>query len=380
MLTAMKLSDTLDALRRLAPEHLAEPWDKVGLHIGDPSQPVRRALLCIDLTEPVMDEAVAAKADLIVAYHPPIFEPVTALTEATWKQRVLRKAIRRNIAIYSPHTALDAARGGMADWLATGLGEAKSIEPLSVRAVDPDHVKIVTFTPIDQATTVRQAMAQAGGGWIGNYSDCSFNVTGVGTFKPRGGARPTIGSHGTHEQVDELRTEMICRREDLPDVLAALREAHPYEEPAIDVLKLEPMPEPKEQAVGAGRRVELARPITTGTLLRRVRERLGVKTLKLGLPPGAKKGGHKVRSIAVCPGAGGSLFDAAPLADAYLTGEMQHHQTLNLTQRGAVVLLAGHTNTERPYLPIYRDRLNKIAKDINWRVSKSDAPPVLIVA
>lgn len=377
MLGGMKLSDVLGALRSLAPEHLAEPWDKVGLHVGDPSQRVRRAMLCVDLTEPVIDEAIAGKADLVVAYHPPIFDPVTALTGATWKQRVLRKAVQKNIAVYSPHTALDAARGGMTDWLAQGLGKSKSVRPIRPRHDDPDLYKVITFTPLPHADTVRHAMTRAGAGWIGNYSDCTFNTVGLGTFHPRVGANPTIGQPGKLEEVDELRTETFCQGLSLPEVLAALRAAHPYEEPAIDVIKLEPMPTPEVEAIGAGRLVELAKPISATVLLRRVAEHLGVDAMKLGLPPGTKKN-HKVKTVAVCPGAGGSLFEGAQ-ADAYLTGEMQHHQALDLTQRGAVVLLVGHTNTERPYLSTYRARLKKAAKGIDWKVSRTDRPPLAVV-
>ncbi|WP_428264674.1 Nif3-like dinuclear metal center hexameric protein [Haliangium sp.] len=275
----MKLSEVLAVLRRVAPEPLAEPWDKVGLQVGREAQQVRRALLCIDLSEAVMAEAVARKVNLIVSYHPPIFEPLRSLTDSTWKERVITEAVRRRIAIYSPHTALDAVRGGLTDWLCDGLGEHRARVAISPRQLGDD------------------------------------------------------------ESV------------------------------------------PAGEAPGAGRIHALRRPVGAPTLVRRVKQWLGLDRLKVAAPPaGVGPGALKIESIAVCPGAGGSLFERCPGADAYLTGEMQHHQVLDLSARGRVVILAGHSNSERPYLPFYRDRLVAAGGTaVDWAVSESDAAPMTIM-
>jgi hypothetical protein len=289
--------------------------------------------------------------------------------------------VRHGIAVYSPHTALDAAEGGMNDWLCAGLGKGKTRpirpKPVTTRA----SYKIVTFVPEADADRVRAAMDRGGAGGIGNYRQCSFNAPGHGTFRPIDGAKPAIGRVGELERVDELRVEMLCPQTRLPSALAALREAHPYEEPAIDVFRLEPGSSGGDDAsirTGAGRVLTLSEPIDLDALADRLRCRLFLDHAKVG----AADPSRKVRTVAVCVGAGGSLFDQlSPPGDhgidAFITGEMPHHQALDLVESGAAVLLAGHTHTERPYLPVYRDRLNRrTVLQMGWDVSRADAAPL----
>ncbi|MFW6336867.1 MAG: Nif3-like dinuclear metal center hexameric protein [Phycisphaeraceae bacterium] len=371
----MRYEDLLNLLRKVAPESLAEAWDKVGVHLGrDDEGEINHALLCIDLTEAVADEAIAAGAGLIVAYHPPIFQPVTRLAagpEATWRERMLRKLIRHDVGVYSPHTALDAVRGGINDWLCEGLGTGTS-RPLKPTPAHRDELKVVVFVPEDEAATVRQAMSNAGAGWIGNYRECSFHVAGEGGFRPIEGATPTIGRVGTRETVVELRLEMICPRQYLPHVVEAICESHSYEEPAFDVFEQAPIPEVPEQATGAGRLLTLDEPVPRVELVQRVKARLGVEHVFAA----GVQSREPVKTVAVCPGAGGSLFENdTPGADACLTGEMRHHDILDLEQRGRLVVLPGHTQTERPYLPTYRERLVRNGGEaIDWRISEADVP------
>ena len=375
----MRWSDTLAVCRRVAPESLAEAWDKVGVHLGREAEGVAAALLCNDLTEAVADEAIAAGCHLIVAYHPPIFQPLVRLEAgdaADWKQRTLRKLIRHDIGVYSPHTALDAARGGVTDFLCECLGPGMS-RPIAPTPPRRDEVKIVVFVPEAEAADVRQAMSNAGAGWIGNYRECSFHVAGEGGFRPIEGANPTIGQVGTRETVAELRLEMICPRRYLADVVRAIHEAHSYEEPAYDVFEQAAIPAPADEATGAGRLLTLHEPTPAAALLERVRAGLGVEHC---VTAGADRP-EPIRSVAVCPGAGGSLFaDQAVEADAYLTGEMRHHDALDLRERGKLVILPGHTQTERPYLPTYRDRLIAAGRDaVDWQVSAADPPASVVV-
>ncbi len=369
------VSDVLAVLRAIAPEHLAEAWDKVGLHVGSHAQRVSHGLLCIDLTEPVMAEAIKRGANLVVAYHPPIFEPVARLTDATLKQRVLVEAVKRQIAIYSPHTALDAVRGGMTDWLCDGLGPSEARFAIEDRIVTNDHYKVVVFVPHDEADAVREAMLMEGAGDFGRYSGCSFNAEGFGTFTPGEGANPSVGKVGRFERVRELRLEMMCRAMDVGSVVRAIRATHSYEEPAIDVFKLAEDRPAQDEAAGAGRLTHLATPVPVATLVGRVKKMLGLPRVRVGAPAKARP----IRVVAVCPGAGGSLFEGAE-ADAYLTGEMRHHQVLELVARGKTVVLTGHTHCERPYLPAYRERVAAGAAEagfarVKWSVSKSDRCP-----
>ncbi len=379
----MKLASILPRIASLAREHLAEPWDKVGLQVGDPAQNVRNVMLCIDLTEPVLDEAIAAKCQLVIAYHPPLFEPLTSLTTASWKERVIRKAVQRGIAIYSPHTALDADADGINDWLVKGLGAATSV-PMRCSDTTPGAaMKIVTFVPPEHADRVRHAMAHAGAGRIGHYSHCSFSSLGEGTFRGDETTHPAVGSPGRLERVPEVRLEMLCHPQsaDLHDVLRALVQAHPYEEPAIDVIPSDSgkrLIEPPAPAVGAGRVGYLASPITLQTLAARVKKRLRVRSVDIATPPPgvrwmAPRG--RISQFAVCAGAGGPLLKDCGPFPAFITGEMRHHDILDATQRGITVILAGHTQTERPYLPVYRTRLAALQlPGITWRVSRADTP------
>ena len=368
----MKLNDLLTAFNVVASEHLAEGWDKVGLHAGSKSWDVTAGLLCIDLTHAVIDEALANQCGLIIAYHPPIFAPLTRLTDdGPWSQTRMVRCVREGLAVYSPHTALDAARGGMNDWLCEGIGQGAA-RPIETGTPKRDEYKVVVFVPTDHEEAVREAMALAGAGWIGNYRECSFSAEGLGGFRPIEGAHPTIGSVGQRETVAERRMEMIVAGPRLASVVAALREAHPYEEPAFDLFKLEPEPVAVEAQAGSGRILTLDEPIHADALAQRVKARLGMSQLKLAA------GDKPIQTVAVCPGAGGKLFEPV-VADAYVTGEMQHHHVFDLKQQGRTVVLAGHTNTERPYLPTYRDRLVQAGAAITWHISEADKAPVAIV-
>ncbi|MEM6856051.1 MAG: Nif3-like dinuclear metal center hexameric protein [Planctomycetota bacterium] len=370
----MKLHDVLAGLREVAPEALAEPWDKVGLHLGDPEQAVSRGLLCIDLTEAVVAEAVKKKCELVVAYHPPIFEPIKRLTDdGPWTQRRILAAARANLAVYSPHTALDAAAHGVCDWMCAlisdGNGEGR---PIVVKTPPRDEFKVVVFVPEDHEVAVREAMGAAGAGGIGNYRECSFSTAGTGGFRPMAGANPAIGHVGRREEVAERRLEMLVPGHKLADVLLELRGTHPYEEPAYDVFKLEPEPAVAAEQVGTGRVLELIQAISPDALAAGFAH-LPETVIKLG-----HRGVKRIKSVAVCPGAGGSLFEGVE-ADAYVTGEMQHHQALDLVQRGKVVVLLGHTASERPYLPIYRGLIQKTAaKAVKWSVSRADRAPLTL--
>ena len=366
----MRLQRVLDILRRLAPERLAEPWDKAGLQLGDPDWPVRRGVLCIDLTESVLAEAVDARAGLIVAYHPMIFQPLEAVTSLDPRQRIVLTAAGKKIAVYSPHTALDAARDGVNDWLAAGIGLGK-VRPIAPAACGETSYKLVVFVPIDQADALRSALSDQGAGVIGDYEQCSFGVAGEGTFRGGADSRPTVGQAGRFERVAELRMELICPADRLGRVVTALRQAHPYEEPAFDVYRLEPAPADIDAAEGQGRIVTLDKPVALTALVDRTKDLLGVNLLEVA--PGRRR---RIRRVGLCAGAGGSLLDKAGDIDAFVTGEMRHHDVLAARARGTAVILAGHTQTERPYLKVYRQRIINADGDlVEWIISKTDRPP-----
>ena len=380
----MRVRDLVRAMEAIAAPALAEPWDRVGLHAGDASADLSGpVLLTIDLTEAVIDEAVTAAASAVIVYHPPVWEPVSRLVGATRTQRVLMRAIEHGIALYSPHTALDAAAGGVTDWLCEGLsGLANVHEAGDCRALRPhqgneDRVKVITFVPEAQADQLRNAMATGGAGIIGDYRVCSFQSPGVGTFLGGEGTHPVVGESGRLERVDEVRLEMVAEASAAALICETLRRFHPYEEPPIDLVPL--VNEPK-RAIGAGRRLVLDKPATVEELAERLRTHLDRSRLKFALPEGVSRT-RKVTTLGVCPGAGGELAAAAQAegCELFITGEMKHHEVLAAMDSGMGVLLAGHTNTERGYLPRLAQRLGAELHGVDVRVCERDGDPLTYI-
>ncbi len=385
----MLLSDLTAAMHSIAPLHLAEEWDNVGLLIGDPSRPLAGPiLLTIDLTSPVLDEAIAMHAGAVVAYHPPIFTPLKRIVADSPQAATLLNLIEHKIAVYSPHTALDAAPGGLADWLidqaAEPLAGARGSSGIRDRAaltfassINPDQThKIVTFLPKEAIEKVRAALAAAGAGVIGNYELCSFTIEGQGSFRGNESSNPTLGRRNRLELINESRLEITCGRHALPAAVEALRATHPYDEPAFDIYTLTAKP---ERAAGQGRILTLEQPTTTEAIAQRLKQRLNLSAILIATPtsPARKQGDHVSRPAAV-PGSGAALLDQAinAGADCFITGEMKHHEVLSALDRDCSVILAGHTETERGYLPILAARLNAINAGFRAFASKADRAPL----
>jgi dinuclear metal center YbgI/SA1388 family protein len=379
----MVLADLLSTLDRLVPLSYAESWDNVGLLVGDAAaRVVGPVLLTIDLTEPVLAEAIAMKASVVIAYHPPIFEPLRRIVASSAKGRVVLGAIQHGVAVYSPHTALDAIPGGITDWLCEGLsgsgtpgaiaGDCRALVPHAALGATQE-VKIVTFVPAGDVSKVRSALASAGAGLIGHYSLCAFASSGTGSFVGDASTHPAVGQPGHLEEHAETRLEMVCSTAALPLALETLREFHPYEEPAIDVYPLVAQP---QRRIGAGRRVTLDQPATLATLAQRLKAHLGIGVVNIVPAPG-RPADHPIKAIGVVPGSGASLVAAASAnhCDAFVTGEMKHHEVLGALERGIELLLAGHTNTERGYLPRLATRLTEARPGLMVKVSQADRSP-----
>jgi dinuclear metal center YbgI/SA1388 family protein len=391
----MLIRDLVNAMQAIAPIELAESWDNVGLIVGSREAPLGTdghapVMLTIDLTADVLAEAIQARAGAIIAYHPPIFEPLKRLTADTPKQRLILDAIRAGLAIYSPHTALDAAPAGMTEWLCEGItgahpsaqAGAAPLEPRikgDVRAIRPhaqfdprQQLKVVTFVPELRLDDLRAALATAGAGIIGHYLLCSFATPGLGTFLGSEQSNPTVGKPGRLERVTEYRLEMVCARASLPIVMETLKQFHPYETPAVDVYELEPKP---LRSIGLGRRVVLDGPITPQALAERVQTFLGIPVVRLACAPGME---HKaISKVGVCPGSGAELASLARAdgCEVYVTGEMGHHRVMAELDAGMSVILAGHTNTERGYLPRLARRLAQALPGLKALVSQRDKSP-----
>lgn len=370
MITVGKL---VESMQQIAPLQYASDWDNVGLLIGAPDWPADLTLLTIDLTERVVTEARESGAGAIIAYHPPIFSPLKAITDASLKQRIVLELARHGIAVYCPHTALDAAPDGVNDWLAEACGKG-DVRALRSYASLPqsEECKIVTFCPHDAVDAIRNGLATAGAGTIGAYSACSFEMPGTGTFLAGEGADPTVGQVGRFERTEEVRLEMVCSKSALGIAIIALRQFHPYEEPPMEIYELQARP---MRQVGEGRRVTLDRPVALKTLLQRCKAQLGVRQLRVAHSPEAPS---SFRTIGLCAGAGGSLLDDAieQGCELFITGEMRHHDVLAALERGCSIMLAGHTNTERGYLKQLMARLSDAMPEAQFFISQADGDPL----
>lgn len=375
----MLVADLVSAMHRLADPALAEDWDNVGLIAGDPERPLEGPVfVTVDFRPAVLEEAREAGAGAVISYHPPIFKPVRRLMGPDAKALALLGAIEAGMAVYSPHTAIDAVDGGLNDWLCAALappgesdapsfGDIRALAPHA--ALDPSGThKIVTFVPRDHLEKVRDSLATIGAGRIGDYERCSYELEGAGTFQGGEGTNPAVGEAGRLERVEEVRLEMVCPGRALGLAREMLERFHPYEEPAWDVYPLAPKP---MRSTGPGRRLTLDRPATPEELAERVKANLGLNVVKI-----AQASSEPVSRIGVCAGSGASLVDDAieEGCTLFFTGEMSHHEGLAAVHRGCSVLLAGHTNTERGFMPVLAHRLSEELKGHDVRVSAADVP------
>jgi dinuclear metal center YbgI/SA1388 family protein len=364
----------IEAIERIAPTRYAEPWDNVGLLAGDPAQATSRAMLCIDYTPEVAAEARSAGCDLVIAYHPPIFSPLKRLGP----ENLIFDAIRRGVAIYAPHTALDIAPGGTNDLLADSIGiPPDSRRPLRPIESKPSHYKLITFLPEGDVERVADSLWRAGAGQIGNYTQCSFRTPGQGTFLGQSGTRPAVGQAEQFQRTPEIKLEVIVPSARLPDALAALRQAHPYEEPALDLLQLAPAPQRLGDAMlGQGRIGPLPSPTSRAQIIDRIKRALSLDHVLIAGPINGQ-----ITRAACCAGSCGDLLDdaLAARAELYLTGEMRHHDALKAAAKGMTVVCTLHSNSERAVLKRVADKLTTALPEISFQMSATDRDPFTIL-
>lgn len=371
--SASTVGDVCRALEAIAPARLAEDWDNVGLLAGDRAAACRRVLLCIDTTPAALAEAARRRCDMIVSYHPPLFRPIKGLrADSPGTDAIVFEAIRRGIAIYSPHTALDAAEGGTNDVLA-GLCSLRDVGPFTFVAGGPRECKVVVFVPADALDRVAAAMFAAGAGRIGEYEQCSYRLRGEGTFFGTDATNPAVGRKGRLERVEEVRLEMVAPHGRVPEVVAAIRASHPYETPAYDVYPLEAQP-----AKGIGRVGTLPPGTTLGALARTLKRRVKSRVAQVVGDPKIR-----LRRAAVCVGAAGHLpldHPRSANADVIITGEIRHHDALTFLRVGKCAIALGHWESERPILPVLARRLERAVGEarpatIETIISRADVGP-----
>lgn len=364
------LSEIVDLLHGWYPPSTADSWDAVGLVAGDPEAPVAKVMFAVDPTLEVAQEAVEWGADLVVVHHPLFLTPVHGISATTPKGRTLHTLTQGGCALLTAHTNADQAVDGVSEALALalGLGDLTPIRPAPGPALD----KVVTFVPHEHAESMRAALAAAGAGAIGDYDLCTFSTPGEGRFRPLDGATPVIGSVGGLEVVPETRVESVLPRSRRAAVVRALLHAHPYEEPAFDVIELA---DPLTAVTGTGR---------IGTLPE-MSLRAFAALVAEALPAtahGVRVGGDPdrvVRRIAVCGGAGDFLLDELSGADvdAYVTSDLRHHRAGEFVESGGPALVdVAHWAAEWTWLPVVEAKLAAAMGDtVSTRVSTRCTDP-----
>ena len=320
-----------------SPKSLAVEGDKNGLMIGTLDKPIKKVMIALDVLEEVIDEAIEEGVDLIVAHHPLIFRPLKKIDVNEAYGRIVAKAIKHDITIYAAHTNLDVAIGGVNDMMADALGLINSEVLAKTQSVELK--KIVVFVPSSHVEQVRSAMSNAGAGHIGNYSHCSFNSEGVGTFRPEAESNPFIGKQGELEFVEEVKVETIVPKSIQNKVIAALVKAHPYEEPAYDIYPLDN----EGEVLGLGRIGYLEEEMTLAEFAEHVKKVFDVK--------GARVVGDLtsvIRKVAVLGGDGNKYMSQAIYkgADVFVTGDVYYHVAHDAMMAGLHIVDPGH-NVEK---------------------------------
>ncbi|MEW5954574.1 MAG: Nif3-like dinuclear metal center hexameric protein [Bacillota bacterium] len=350
----------------LAPPELAADWDNVGWQLGDPGSGVGRVMVALDVTPEVCAEARDRGVGLIVCHHPLLFKSVKSIRTDQPGGALLAELIRSNIAVYTAHTNLDAANGGVNDVLARRLG----LTGLQVLKPGPgeSYLKLVVFVPVEHTDAVREAVGRAGAGWIGNYSDCAFQLRGTGTFRPREGANPYLGRQGQLEMVEEMRLETIVRARDVSSVVRAMLAAHPYEEAAYDLYPL------KNQgpSQGFGRVGKSAGEMPLADYVQFVKAGLNLAGLRYG-----GELSRMVRKVAVCGGSGADFWPLAARAgaDVLVTGDIGYHAAVDMRAAGLAYIDAGHYCSERVVVPEVYDHLVRRCREegLEVEIIKSQA-------
>lgn len=359
------LHDIIAPIEAAAPCAWQESWDNAGWQIC-PSDPKTAectgALLTLDVTEAVVSEAAREGYNLIVSHHPLLFKGLKQITASTPHERIVAEAIRNGIAIYSAHTNMDSAPGGVNFQLAGMLG-LTDIEVLIPR--DNDLVKLVFYTPLAEAERVRSAVLEAGAGHIGKYDSCSYNNEGFGTFRAASDTcRPFAGRIGELHREPEIRTETVVPRHLAGHLVDTLKKVHPYEEPAYDIIPLE-LP---HRGVGLGCVGNLPQAVPAAEFLQHIARTLNVPYLRH-----SEIATETVRRVALCGGSGAEFIPAAIASGAqvYLTADLKYHDF----QRGTGVITlvdGGHFETERQVLDVFYKLISK--KMPNFAVRRAVRP------
>ena len=361
----MKLVEITNYLESIAPLYYQEDYDNSGLIVGNVNDEITAALVALDCTEQIVDEAISKQCNLIITHHPIVFKGLKKFNGKTYVERVVQKAIKNNIALYAIHTNLDYVVAGVSGEICKRLGivNGKILAPKCGLLK-----KLVTFCPTASAGNLKSELFMAGAGQIGNYSECSFSADGVGTFKASADSDPFVGERGLQHQEHEQRIEVVFKAQDERKILVALLENHPYEEVAYDIYSISNT----LATVGAGMVGWLPEEMDTAVFLQHVKEKMNAKVIRhTALLP------KKIKKVAVCGGSGSFLLkDAiAAGADAFITADFKYHEFFDAENK-LIICDIGHFESEQFTSNLLIDNIQEKFPNFAIRLTEHNTNPI----
>jgi len=354
----MIIDEIIQHLETFAPVYLQESYDNAGLIVGEGSSECNGVITTLDATEAVVDEAISKNCNLVVAHHPIIFRGLKKLNGKNYVERTILKAIKNDIAIYAIHTNLDNVKKGVNNKI------AERIALQNLQMLQPKEQilkKLITFAPLDNAEDLRKALFAAGAGQLGKYSECSFNTEGTGTFKPEEGADPFVGEIGKRHEEKEMKIEVIFPGYLEQKIIRAMKEAHPYEEVAYDIISLGNY----LSDVGSGLIGELENAVGENEFLQKIKTAFNLQAIRH-----TKLLGKQIKKVAVCGGAGSFLIPVAlsNRADVYITSDIKYHEFFDAEDM--LLIDIGHYESEQFTIDLLYDILRE--KYPNFAVRKTE--------
>ncbi|MEM0939484.1 MAG: Nif3-like dinuclear metal center hexameric protein [Bacteroidota bacterium] len=361
----MQIKQIVNYLESWAHPALQEPYDNSGMILGDKNKNCKSALITLDVTEEVIDEAIAMKSNLIIAHHPLIFKGLKKIGYSHWVDKCIRKAIKHDINIYAVHTNLDNIFTGVNKKIAEKIGLTKQ------RILQPKPstlVKLTVYVPKDHLGQVSAALFEAGAGNIGNYDQCSFQSEGKGTFRGNDASNPLIGTPGIRETVVEQCIEVLVKKHELSQVLFAMKNSHPYEEVAYFVNDLVN----ENQEIGAGIIGKLKDGMKTKTFLGHLKSSMNLHVIRH-----TKLTKDLISKVAICGGSGSFLLNAAigEGADIFITSDFKYHEFFEANNQ-IIIADIGHYESEVFTKELLRDELSKTFAKFAFCLSKVDTNPI----
>lgn len=356
----MKLNDLIKKIENKYPLNLAYDWDNVGLIVGDFDSDIKKVLVTLEANEKVINEAIENNVDLIVTHHPFIFKKMKKINTRDLKGKLIHKLIKNNINLYSMHTNFDIAYDGLNDYFMEVMG-FENTKILDVTNSETLY-KLAVYVPETHENILREALGEAGAGYIGNYSNCTFNISGIGTFKPEENTNPFIGTIGEIEKVNEVKIETIVQQSILNKTIDKMIKAHPYEEVAYDIYKLEN----KGQSVGLGRYVTLDSETDLQSLCEKIKLKLNMDHIRV-----VGELNRKIKKVAVVTGAGSDMVGLAKSkkCDVIITGDVKYHEAQDALDMDMTIVDCGHFDTENIFKDVMKRFLDTV-EDIE--IIKSD--------